>query len=307
MNCKFRDWPAINNRLVKQGVILLDVGCLVDWKNELGSMNAGKEGSRFKYPSCVISFAGVLHCVMRLGFRQVEGLLDYLLKPVKQPVPDYSTVNRRFNKLPVRLQSKRKSTESLWVAIDSSGISVTNRGEWLRKVHRNGQISECKGFIKIHVSVDVRSGELVGFEVTTDKVGDNRMFKPLLLDSIQNTQGELDRVFADGSYDDWRNFQMLHEMNVEAGIKIDKNADISKPPDSFRNRRRGEPVRRQHARIQLADYDKWKEKLQYGLRWLAETFFSTFKRRFGEYVMARKYSNMQHELYWKAQLYNQLL
>jgi hypothetical protein len=241
---KKRDWRSINNRLVRQGTILLDVGCLVDWNNELDCMNECKEGARFKYPACVISFAGVLHCMMRLGFRQVEGMLSYLLKPVKQFAPDHCTVNRRFNKLPVHLKSKRKSTEPLWIAIDSSGISVTNRGEWMRKIHRKGRIDECKGFLKIHVSVDVRSGELVGFEVTTDKVGDNRMFKPLLQDSIENTLQELGRVFADGSFDDWRNFQMLDEMNVEAGIKIDKNADISKPPDTHRMRHTARRLRK---------------------------------------------------------------
>jgi len=82
----------------------------------------------------------------------------------------------------------------------------------MRKVHRKGKIDECKGFIKIHVGVDVRNNELVAIEVTDDGVGDNRMFRPLLFGSIDNTGGVLGRVFGDGGYDDWRNFEMLEEM-----------------------------------------------------------------------------------------------
>ena len=50
-----------------------------------------------------------------------------------------------------------------------------------------------------------------------------------------------------------------------------------------------------------------KKKHKYGLRWIVETVFSVLDRRFGTYVTARKYPNMQHEMLFKAQLHNQLL
>ena len=37
---------------------------------------------------------------------------------------------------------------------------------------------------------------------------------------------------------------------------------------------------------------------------MAEIFFSSFKRIFGEYVKARKFENMINELVIKAMLYN---
>ena len=47
-----------------------------------------------------------------------------------------------------------------------------------------------------------------------------------------------------------------------------------------------------------------KERVEYGKRWVAEIFFSSFKRIFGEYVKARKFENMVNELVIKAVLYN---
>ncbi|RLG39329.1 MAG: hypothetical protein DRN91_00150 [Candidatus Alkanophagales archaeon] len=47
------------------------------------------------------------------------------------------------------------------MAVDSSGVKVANRGEWIRhkwKVRR--------GWIKVHIEVDVKTKEVVSIEVT---------------------------------------------------------------------------------------------------------------------------------------------
>ena len=46
----------------------------------------------------------------------------------------------------------------------------------MRKIHRKGKIDECKGFLKIHVAVDVRTHEVVAIDVTRENVGDNTLF-----------------------------------------------------------------------------------------------------------------------------------
>jgi hypothetical protein len=303
-----RDWKAVNNRLVQQGTILIDVGFLHNWQNELLCMNVDKEGARFAYPESYIRYAGIVRCLIGLEFRQLEGFLIGVSRFVKIPVPDYSTLQRRFNKLPAELHIKpKKPGEPFWLAIDASGICVTNRGEWLRKIHRKGQIDECKGFIKIHVGIDVKTKQLVSIETTTDKTADCSMFDAVLFGAINNTGNTVDTVFADGAHDTENNFEKLHDMKIKAVIPIDSNANIKPPPDKVIQRRRGEPIRRQQARIQLADPKKWRKDNQYGLRWIAEMFFSVFKGRHGDYVQAKKFDNMQHELLFKAGLYNQLL
>jgi len=303
-----RNWKTINNRLVQQGTILIDVGFLENWEKELSRMNACKEGARFEYPDVFIRYAGTVRCLLNLEYRQTKGFLNGLSQFVKLPVPDYSTLQRRFNKLPVDIKVKpKKKGEPFWLAIDASGICVTNRGEWMRKVHRKGKIDECKGFIKLHVGIDVETTEIVSVEITTDKTGDNTMFDQLLFGAIDNTDKPIDRLFADGGYDTYENFEKCAALGIEPVIRIDDNAITDPPPDTFRQRRRGEPVRRKAAREQLADREKWKKDKHYGLRWFAENFFSVFKGRHGDYVQAKTFPNMQHELLFKAGLYNQLL
>jgi hypothetical protein len=55
---------------------------------------------------------------------------------------------------------------------------------------------------------------------------------------------------------------------------------------------------------QLGDPEAWRRRVGYGRRWMAETAFSVYKRLFGEYVMARSFSNMVREMILKASLYN---
>jgi len=304
-----RDWKKINNRLIQQGTIWVDLRFLEKRKEELAHMNAGKEGARFEYPDSLIQYAGSLRCMFRLPFRQTQGMLNGIAKQVPQlTVPYYSQINRRFNKLPVKIQPRQTNdNKKLVIGFDGSGISVTNRGEWMRKIHRKGKIIECKGFLKIHIGVNIKTQEITAIEVTREDVGDNKMFKPLLIQTVQNTGKKIRRALADGGYDTYDNFEMLEECGIDPAIRIDDNAITDPPPSNFVHRNRPEPVRTIHAREQLANRKKWKKKKKYGLRWIVETVFSVLDRRFGTYVTARKYENMQHEMLFKAQLYNQLL
>jgi len=304
-----RDWKSVNNRLVRQGTLLVSLSFLDSWQEQVKHLYENKVGRPYEYPTGLIEYAGLLHCFMHLPYRQAKGVLMAVAE--KEPrlgVADYSTLNRRFNRLETKIRPKQQNLdEDLWVAIDASGVCVTNRGEWMRKIHRKGKITECKGFLKIHVSVDVKTKEVVALEVTTEKIGDNSKFDDLLQGSIQNTDRAIKRVNADGGYDTYDNFDKCEAAGIDPAIRIDDNAIVVPPPNKHPFRNRPEPARTKHAREQLADRDKWKKDKKYGLRWHAEGFFSVLKRRYGKHVMAKDFKNMQQELLFKAQLYNQLL
>lgn len=55
---------------------------------------------------------------------------------------------------------KRKSIRKndIVIAVDSTGIKVTNRGEWILDKWKNKKIR--KGFIKIHVAVDIKTKKI---------------------------------------------------------------------------------------------------------------------------------------------------
>ena len=57
------------------------------------------------------------------------------------------------------------------IAIDSTGIKVTNRGQWLR----DKWSVKKKGYLKIHVAVNVKTREILALEVTDEKVHDGKV------------------------------------------------------------------------------------------------------------------------------------
>ena len=52
---------------------------------------------------------------------------------------------------------------------------------------------------------------------------------------------------------------------------------------------------------------EWGGAMGYGRRWAAETAFSTFKRLYGEYCMAKNMESISKELAAKAYIYNMLI
>ena len=44
-------------------------------------------------------------------------------------IPDYSTISRRINKLEIKINERLGN--DIVIALDSTGIKVANRGEWI--------------------------------------------------------------------------------------------------------------------------------------------------------------------------------
>ena len=285
-----RDWKRINEALVRRGELLLDLDFVKGWENELEAMNNGKEGARFRYPDSFIHFLLFMYAYLHLPYRQLEGFTKALARYVKglKP-PDHSSIQWRAEKLPVKLDKTLiDSDEELVIALDGSGIKVFNRGEWIRhkwKVKR--------GYLKIHIAVDVKRKKILALEVTDERVGDGRILQPLVEEASKN--GKIVKAIGDGAYDTKSNFRYLDEKKIESVIKVRRNAS---------SRAGGCMPRKLVAQEYLQDPDAWKRKHGYGQRWMAETVFSSYKRTFGEYVSAKKTENMARELMIKANLYN---
>ena len=58
------------------------------------------------------------------------------------------------------------SDEDIVIAVDSTGIKVANsRGEWMREKWKTRR----RGFIKIHIAVDVKSKQITSIQVTKER------------------------------------------------------------------------------------------------------------------------------------------
>jgi len=210
----------------------------------------------------------------------------------KLGVADYSTICKRLKKLDFELPYGNLG-EDLVVAIDSSGMKITNRGEWIRhkwKTH--------KGWIKAHIAVDVKRKKLLALEITDERTGDGRMLKPLVK-QIKGRDGEITRVYGDGGYNSKENFNYPAENNVEPMIRIRSNSST---------RSRGSPSKANRVReYRKLGYEGWKDKHRYGCRWKAESFFSSVKRVFGETCKARSKDALFQKVKIKFIFYNMLL
>ena len=121
-----RVWRRINEGFVRRGEILLDQSILDGWDSDLERMNTGKEGKQYVHPDVLIRLLGYTHVLFHVAYRQTEGLLKALRRfDSRIQAPDYSTIDRRENKL---------------------AVDLANRGDWIRwkwKV-KHGSIQQCK-------------------------------------------------------------------------------------------------------------------------------------------------------------------
>lgn len=144
------------------------------------------------------------------------------------------------------------------------------------------------------MAVDIRTKKIVSMSVTKEDVYDGKMLKELVNDVSNNYN--IKKVMADGGYDSKDNFRHLDEMKIIPAIKVRKNSSV-------KNNAKCIP-RKLSVIQQLKDPKRWKRKHAYGMRWMAESAFSSIKRTFGEHVSSVKWNNIVNELMLKASMYN---
>ena len=288
------NWNKYNESLVKRGEVLLDFDVIDNWPTELEKMNQGKEGRKFVYPDSFIKLLGYMRAYFHLPYRQTEGVVREHASNTLPSIPDYSNINRRINRLDIKIDDDANKSslhdDHFVIAVDSTGIKVTNRGEWIRH-----KWNVKRGYLKIHVAVDIKKRKIISLDVTSEQVHDGKVLSELIDDITINQNKTVESVIADGSYDSNRNFQLLSFKGIRPAIKVRKNSIYRKTNHYLRNKA---------VQSQKTDLQQWKDSVIYGKRWIVETIFSCIKRMFGEYVTAIRFENMVKEIMLKVSLYN---
>jgi len=294
---KKRNWKKYNNALVSRAELFLDPKVLENSEKDLRKLNKHKNGRKFFYPNCLIQYLALLQTYYGFSCRDVESLLAFLQKHIPSlKKPDHSTIHRRITKMQLDFYKSIKHRRGLIVSIDSSGLKVHNRGEWIRHKHR-----VRRGYLKIHFAVNTKTREIVELESTKEEVHDNRKFRPILRRMLKRYT--IKKVLGDAAYDDHRNFNLLDKCRIAPAIKLKANSFKHKWHPKWDRKHR---VRRKYATMMLSSYKNWKRRLDYGKRWISEIVFSSFKANFGEYFAARKMENIKKEILRKAYVHNML-
>ena len=290
------DWPSYNRSLVQRGEILFSYDFLDGWGSEIENMNINKKGKPFVFPDSFILAIGYIRYLFHLPYRQTQGIIKATGKRLPANPPSYGHICKRINKLNIDIKrDKMDDDDDLIISIDSTGIKITNRGQWMDE---KWNTQNRKGYLKIHVAVDIKTRKIIALEVTDEKVHDGKMLKKLVnhvLDSREPNTVNIKSVLADGAYDSNPNFVYLEDKKINPGIKVRRNSIVSPKNNRLRNN---------EVKLQAKDLLKWKTKRKYGQRWIAETVFSAIKRMFGEYTSANRFQNMVKEIMIKVSLYN---
>jgi hypothetical protein len=83
------------------------------------------------------------------------------------------------------------------IAIDSTGIKVTNRGQWMREKWK----IKKKGYLKIHIAVNIKSKKILSMKVTDEHVHDSKALPELVEDTIKSYKIIVGKLLGDGAYE----------------------------------------------------------------------------------------------------------
>ena len=88
-----------------------------------------KEGASYVYPDSFVQLLGYMRAYFHLPQRQTEGVVRAHAKSKVPSIPDYTTIQRRINKLDIKINEHVGN--DIVNALDSNGIKVANRDEAL--------------------------------------------------------------------------------------------------------------------------------------------------------------------------------
>ena len=159
--------------------------------------------------------------------------------------------------------------------------------KWLEEKHKTKR--KRRAWRKLHLGLDLISGEIVCSDLTTDDIGDPTAL-PDLLDQVA---GPVDLFLADGAYDGKPTSDLLAARfgsTIEVTIPPSKNAvlsaDVAQNP-SIRDRHIADI--RAHGRM------AWQKSSGYNQRSRGETQMGRWKTVIGPKLKARTFENQKTE------------
>ena len=292
-----RNWNQYNTALVHRGRITLWVSPEVAaaWK----AQSDGLPHKQRTYSDLAIETVLCLKVLFKLTLRAAEGFASDVIALLKLglPCPTYTTLSRRARDLKVDL-SVRETDEPIHLLVDSTGIKVAGEGEW--KTRKWGAEYRRK-WIKLHLGLDTRSGQIVSALVTYSNGGDPDHFPELL----ENVENEIDKVGGDGAYDSVENFRLIAERGAEAVIPVRLGAVVRKEPEATA---RNSVVESMNLLWDEETGDaRWKKEVGYHARSRVESEMFRYKQVIGDRVRFRDAGSQAVEVLVGCKILNRFL
>ena len=275
------NWPDYDVALVRRGSLTVWVTeeAIAGWH----APATGKRGGQPVYSDLAIETGLALRLVLRLGLRQIEGMLGSIahLLGIDIKIPDHTTFSRRGDGLTI-LKKPAERDEPLHLLIDSTGLKMYGEGEWLEEKH--GKRSRRR-WRKLHLAIAANSHEVVAVELTTDEVGDVTTV-PDLLDQID---GAVASVTGDGAYDADVVYDEITRRHPEADVIIPPRSTAVMSESGTTRRDAHLRTIERHGRVE------WQRRSGYCRRSLVETAMFRYKTIIGRRLHARTLPNQKTE------------
>ena len=218
------NWSEYNEGLRQRGDLTVWIS-----KDALGLWSAPPRttrGGQRKYSDLAVDICLTLVVVFKQPLRQTQGLMRSIagLLGVEIAVPDFSTLSRRSSGLTLRATQRPGGGKPVHLVVDSTGLKIFGEGDWLEEKHKTKR--KRRSWRKLHLGLDLVSGEIVCCDLTKDDVGDPTAL-PDLLDQVD---GPIDLFLADGAYDGEPTSELLATRfgsTIEVTIPPPKNAILS--------------------------------------------------------------------------------
>jgi hypothetical protein len=285
------NWSEYNSSLRRRGSLLVWFDPEMVWL----APASGRPGRPQTFSDAAIQFCLSIKVLFGLALRQTIGMVASLLKLAgldDWPVPDFSTLCRRQRSVAIQVPYRRSGGD-LNLLVDSTGVKIRGDGEW--QVRRHGA-SRRRQWRKVHLAMDVATGDIRGVEFTSSQQGDSPVL-PDLLAQIPSDQ-PIGTVTADGAYDTRKCHSAVAERGATAVIPIRRNGRAWRD-DCPAAKARNETLRA----TQRFGRALWKRLTGYHARSRIEAQMRRFKS-LGERLMARDPDRQTAEIHTRIALMN---
>lgn len=297
---KIRNWSQYNQGLKQRGSINIWISeeVLGHWRYE----GRQTRGGRRLYSDLAIEACLWVRQVYHLTLRGTEGFVRsfFQLLCLCIPVPNYTTLCRRFSQVQCSIQlPKNKVIHDL--VLDSTGLKLYGEGEW--KVRQHGW-SYHRHWRKLHVALHTDTQQAEAVVLSKNSTTDAMAVAPLL-DQIPSP---IHTVIADGAYDKVKVREYLFEKGLLQGeellpiLSLKHNAVVDKKQNPCLMQR-NEDLRA----IQGLGRENWKISTNYHQRSKVETFFMRYKTLIGPKMKARIMQNQKTEARLSCKILNIML
>jgi hypothetical protein len=286
-----RDWHIYNEQLVQRGKYWLDLEWVKSWDAELEQMNAGKNGRPYQFPKSMIELQALWRA-KGYDYRGIEGITRSLVEKAQLPAyDDYSTVNRRVNKLSLTFLPPKD--DHLVIGSDGTGMHVISGGEYLREKYGKKK----RVWLQVIVLGDAKHHEPLSVEVNIIHESEPKSTERQLVELLRSGY-TIEALLGDGGLDQLSLWNFCDEQGIKPIIKPDKNAR-----EDADSKARNRAVKERNKK----GYKQWAKRHGYGFRWPAtEGIYSATKTIFGEELRARSEQGLQQEARLKFWAYQRL-